>query len=795
MKEVKRSGTLHTIPLLIIIFSLSFPSFAQYGGGSGVENDPYLIHTAEQMNAIGARVNDWDKHFKLVADIDLSAYAGTFKIIGCYHPFKPFTGVFDGNGHTISRFIYTSQGKREIGLFRYVTNPKAEIKNLILTDCQLDITASKYAGVLVGQLGSGTVRNCHIRTCTITGNDTVGGMVGFTIYSLVPGNVIDCSVEDVNVTGTSSVGGLVGLNCGTVAGCYSTGTVTGGDNVGGLVGRNGGPVINCYSTCVVIGDENFGDENIKGENIGGLVGVNTHLGNICNCYTIGHVEGNSAVGALLGLNETIDLFGTYFSGEIAACFRNIEVTAELPVIGAGTTDGIVSESTAHLQDELTFRSAGWDFIGDTAPSDDWAMPETGGYPILWWQLDESQWPSLPTFSGGFGTAQLPYLIADSNDLNAIGHNPRLMDKHFRLMTDIDLTDIPFYTIGNGGYHFTGTFHGGDHAISNLTYISNNIDYVGLFGMIGINGRVERLHLFDATVEAGTGDHVGLLAGGSEGGWVGHCQVAGSVVADDYVGGLIGEDKGGVIIDCSVNASIVGDNRIGGLTGSTKTKSLVENCHVDVSVTSSGSWVGGLIGWNDCSVTACSAYGTVESDGGNVGGLLGENSSSSNSKSIIKGCFADSNVVGSSNTGGLIGKNWAGLVRDSYAHGSVEASYDAGGLVGRNEQWGRINNCYSTTHVKTSFRRGGIVASNLNEIRDCFWDIQTSGIRQMCGAQIGGGSGCDDTAGKDTIDMQMADTFLGAGWDFMDEDQNGTEDIWWIDEGQDYPRLWWELIGN
>jgi hypothetical protein len=29
------------------------------------------------------------------------------------------------------------------------------------------------------------------------------------------------------------------------------------------------------------------------------------------------------------------------------------------------------------------------------------------------------------------------------------------------------------------------------------------------------------------------------------------------------------------------------------------------------------------------------------------------------------------------------------------------------------------------------------------------------------------------------------------WDFIDETENGTDDIWWIDEGQDYPRLWWE----
>ena len=40
-------------------------------------------------------------------------------------------------------------------------------------------------------------------------------------------------------------------------------------------------------------------------------------------------------------------------------------------------------------------------------------------------------------------------------------------------------------------------------------------------------------------------------------------------------------------------------------------------------------------------------------------------------------------------------------------------------------------------------------------------------------------------------MQTVGTFLEAGWDFMDETVIGIEDIWWILEGQDYPRLWWE----
>ena len=83
MKEVITSRILRAIPLLIAVCLAGFPAQAQYGGGSGEPNDPYLIYTAEQMNEIGLHEEDWDKHFKLMADIDLSAYTGTdFNIIG-----------------------------------------------------------------------------------------------------------------------------------------------------------------------------------------------------------------------------------------------------------------------------------------------------------------------------------------------------------------------------------------------------------------------------------------------------------------------------------------------------------------------------------------------------------------------------------------------------------------------------------------------------------------------------------------------------------------------------------------
>lgn len=55
----------------------------KYGGGSGTADEPYLIYDANQMNYIGADPNDWDKNFKLMADVGLGVYTGkSFNIIG-----------------------------------------------------------------------------------------------------------------------------------------------------------------------------------------------------------------------------------------------------------------------------------------------------------------------------------------------------------------------------------------------------------------------------------------------------------------------------------------------------------------------------------------------------------------------------------------------------------------------------------------------------------------------------------------------------------------------------------------
>ncbi len=60
MPTPRIKGRKLTIILLVLLAVCLFgrPAEAKYGGGSGEPNDPYLIYTTEQMNAIGDNSNN-----------------------------------------------------------------------------------------------------------------------------------------------------------------------------------------------------------------------------------------------------------------------------------------------------------------------------------------------------------------------------------------------------------------------------------------------------------------------------------------------------------------------------------------------------------------------------------------------------------------------------------------------------------------------------------------------------------------------------------------------------------------
>jgi len=363
------------------LFSLDAVAQRKYGGGTGAAHDPYMIYTAEQMNAIGADANDWDKHFKLMADIDLGGFTGTaFNIIGPSYG-NPFGGVFDGNGKTIANFKYTCIGTDRIGLFGCVA-ASAQIKDLGLIDPNVDAGTGSWVGSLVGYMDQASISNCYVEGGSVSGNDHVGGLVGSG------GPISNCHAT-ARISGSHNIGGLVGYNWDIISNCYTTASVSGGDTVGGLLGWNNGTINNCYSTSNVTGNYLLGglvgvnDKIITncyssgdisgGDKVGGLAGGQTWDGTIANCYSTGSVSGNEIVGGLVVEN---------YGGSVTASFWDIQTS------GQSTSAGGTGKTTTEMQNINTYLNAGWDFVAESVngTEDIWSICEGTNYPRFVWQI-------------------------------------------------------------------------------------------------------------------------------------------------------------------------------------------------------------------------------------------------------------------------------------------------------------------------------------------------------------------------------------------------------------------------
>ena len=202
----------------------SIVSFAQFAGGDGTANNPYLISTKAQFEAIAQESNGASgKYFKQTADINLGVYENRASSI-----ISTFRGTFDGNGHTITYQAQFSTSSDNIGLFGTVSGT---IENLTLN---ASVTISSggtnwvKVGLLCGTL-TGTLENCHATNCNInsviTTNNGHGISVGLLVGKMSNGT-LKYSSGVGNVTGNGRVGGLVGEAEGNVIyGCSFIGEV------------------------------------------------------------------------------------------------------------------------------------------------------------------------------------------------------------------------------------------------------------------------------------------------------------------------------------------------------------------------------------------------------------------------------------------------------------------------------------------------------------------------------------------------------------------------------------------
>ena len=272
---------------------------AEFAGGTGTEQDPYLIETKAQLNNVR---NYLSAYFKLAADIEFTesdfAAGGAFYNEGAgWVPIgananNAFTGVFDGNGHTIRGLQVNISG-----------------------------TSTVYAGLFKGN--KGTIQN-----------------LGMT----------EGSVSAKTTSNYAYAGGIAGYNYGTISNSYNTGSVSASSKyayVGGIAGDNSGTISDSYNTGSVSASSSSSSSKAYA---GGIAGYNDE-GTISNSYNTGSVSASSSfssyAGGIAGSNSS--------SGTIEECYYLDIITKG---VGSGT-DSCVKCSAEEMQKQSTF--AGFDF--------------------------------------------------------------------------------------------------------------------------------------------------------------------------------------------------------------------------------------------------------------------------------------------------------------------------------------------------------------------------------------------------------------------------------------------------
>jgi hypothetical protein len=523
---------------------------------------------------------------------------GTMRAVPCHGAEGTgFAGSLQGNGFEISNLtIRASSGTMYPGLVGYLSESGC-IMNLVLTRAAVSGFSSyggQTGGALVGR-NEGTTRRCHARDSVCTG--VAAGLVGSN-----EGTIEQCSnVSGIVYAGCA--GGLVQSNKGTVDQCFSDVCVgTGGglvwENAGRLtnsyargiiLGRggtlaayNGGDMSCCYAAGWTINDQGAMGMKI----------VDTDTGRSTDCYyrvyqlPLGYGASSGTAGTPLFSDVRMrqpfsfrawDFWGVQTDGFGDVWFLPAD---GYPILtwqyGLGDLPAVPSvlglyvyHALSRLQSTGIAAAARYEF-DDRVPVSHVIRTEVGGAPgdetfvTVVASLGPCDWAN----NRGDGSAANPFTISLASQLFSLANHAELWGRHFVLSADLDLGWTPLDraliagdpnmggvdpntlpdpnivgapdVVGAGfqGPCFNGTFDGAGHTLANLTITSGG-SYLGLFGALGPDARIARLHV-DNVLIAGTAQsrYVGPIAGLSTGA-LEDCHTSGWIGGGGYVGALAG----------------------------------------------------------------------------------------------------------------------------------------------------------------------------------------------------------------------------------------------------------------
>ncbi|MEC1639559.1 cohesin domain-containing protein [Schinkia azotoformans] len=664
--------------------AISMPSDASAGAifssGTGTVADPYIITTAEQLDAVR---NFQSAHFKLGNNIDLSGYSAGEGWL----PIDFFEGTLDGAGHKIKNLKIYRPNTQFVGLFGELGN--SNLKNIYLEN--VDIKGWLHVGGLAGY-SSGSVSHCFI-SGTVAGKYQFGGLVG-TNEGLITSSYSAANVG-LNSDAKNNFGGIVGINIGTISNSYAIGRVGGAaaaDITGGIVAVNNvGTVVDSYYDQTTTGQSDTGKG--IGKTTVEMKQQATYVGwDFANTWTI-----QEGVGY-----PTLRVFNN--NSDQLPVASNVELTGTAEVGSTLTATYTYTDADGDLETDTTFAFYSYDSNGiynktlvqpASAVNTYVIKAADAGKVIKVEVIPKNEKGTGAAVSSaatgiikmftGTGTVDDPYLITTADQLNALNLR-EYSDKNFKLVNDIDLSSYSNWQPISSG--FKGTLNGNDKTIRNLTITESRYQNTGLF-----------ITLQDATIKNLTIDgvnidlenrlfqsySVGTLAASSFSSTIENVHVTNGTVSGSRTAGFSGNGSLGGLLGYAYQTTI---------TNATSAVSVVG----DLNNSSFDDGTGGLIG-----VLDSGTVNKVHFTGGvtghyNVGGLFGKVGFSSK----VNNAIANGTVKGVSNVGGLIGciNDASSTLGNSYASGEVTGTYNPGGIVGYTTTYGgpdltkkRFNNLY------------------------------------------------------------------------------------------------------
>ncbi len=323
-KAIKLISTILSIFLILSFMPCNLVVFA---ATLGTEQNPYEISTATQLKAIN---NNLSACYKLTANIDLNGE--DFTPLGNAES-GTFSGIFDGNGFTISNLNVFS-GKFA-GLFGC---NEGTIKNVKLSG--IYVYGTRYIGGVVGQNTTlGSVFNCSVSSGDIEADDGIneiyaGGIIGYN-EGFVEGTFSNNANLKINNESSLAVaGGIIGKNNSVysvnITDSTNTGNVSASSSSsssysGGFVGNNDNGAITISNST---NTGNVSDSNSSSGYSGGFVGYNSGILTITDCTNTGNVSslgGGTYSGGFIGYNfnpnyGTITITDCTNTGNVSSVF-------------------------------------------------------------------------------------------------------------------------------------------------------------------------------------------------------------------------------------------------------------------------------------------------------------------------------------------------------------------------------------------------------------------------------------------------------------------------------------------